>query len=133
MDPMKITQMAQDYTKAWNSKSAKAVASFYAEDGGIVINKGDPWSGRDRVEEMAAGFFRDVPDLSLTCDVRVSDTHVLFAWTFTGHDATTGNPLKVHGWEEWDLNEQMQVQASKGWFDAKAYDAQANDGQSATS
>ncbi|MEO1284408.1 MAG: nuclear transport factor 2 family protein, partial [Pseudomonadota bacterium] len=73
---MKITQIAQDYTKAWNSKSAEAVASFYAEDGEIVINRGEPWSGRARVQDMAAGFYRDVPDLSLTCDdVRISENH----------------------------------------------------------
>ena len=126
MNPMRITQIAQDYTKAWNSKSAEAVASFYAEDGEIVINRGEPWSGRARVQDMAAGFYRDVPDLSLTCDdVRISENHVLFLWTFTGHDAATGNALKIHGWEEWDLNADLKVQASRGWFDADAYARQA--------
>lgn len=126
MNPMKITQIAQDYTKAWNSKSAEAVASFYAEDGEIVINRGEPWSGRARVQDMAAGFYRDVPDLSLTCDdVRISENHVLFLWTFTGHDAATGNALKIHGWEEWDLNADLKVLASRGWFDADAYARQA--------
>jgi uncharacterized protein (TIGR02246 family) len=129
MDPMQITQMAQDYTAAWNSKSPQAVASFYAEDGEIVINRGAPWSGRAGIEEMAAGFYRDVPDLALSCDdVRVSDSHALFLWTFTGHDAGSGRPLKVHGWEEWDLNADLQVQASRGWFDAEAYARQQNGG-----
>lgn len=122
MDPIKIAQIAQGYTEAWNSKSADAVASFYAEDGEIIINRGDPRSGRDRVRDMAAGFYRDVPDLSLVCDdVRVSENHVLFLWTFTGHDATTGRPLKIHGWEEWDLNSDLKVKSSRGWFDANAY------------
>lgn len=122
MDPMKIAQIAQDYTEAWNSISADAVASFYAEDGEIIINRGDPWSGRDRVRDMAAGFYRDVPDLSLVCDdVRVSQNHVLFLWTFTGHDAITECPLKIHGWEEWDLNNELKVQFSRGWYDANSY------------
>lgn len=126
MTTMKIAQIAQDYTKAWNSKSAEAVASFYAEDGEIVINRGEPWSGRARVRDMAAGFYSDVPDLFLTCDdVRVSDKHVLFLWTFTEHDATTQRPLKIHGWEEWDLNNDLQVQSSRGWFDAQSYARQA--------
>lgn len=129
MDTMKIAQMAQDYTNAWNSKSAEAVASFYAQDGEIVINLGEPWSGRDRVQDMADGFFIDVPDLTLTCDdVRISGQHALFLWTFTGHDATSGNPLKIHGWEEWDLNHEMEVQASRGWFDADAYSHQTGNG-----
>lgn len=126
MTTMEIAQIAQDYTKAWNSKSAEAVSSFYAEDGEIVINRGEPWSGRARVRDMAAGFYSDVPDLFLTCDdVRVSDKHVLFLWTFTGHDATTQRPLKIHGWEEWDLNNDLQVQSSRGWFDAQYYAQQA--------
>lgn len=126
MNTMKIAKLAQDYTKAWNSKSADAVASFYAPDGEIVINKGEPWSGRERVRDMAAGFYADVPDLSLKCDdVRISENHVLFLWTFTGHDATTLRPLKIHGWEEWDLSDDLQVQSSRGWFDAQSYAQQA--------
>jgi len=46
VDLKAVSRMAADYTAAWNSKSAKAVAAFYAEDGEIIINKGDPWSGR---------------------------------------------------------------------------------------
>jgi len=127
MDPMIIAKTATDYTAAWNTKSPEAVASFYAQDGGITINQGAPWSGRDRVRDMAAGFFQDVPDLTLTCDdVRVSGNHVLFLSTFVGHDAGTGNPLRVQGWEEWDLNAEGLVQTSKGWFDAEAYARQAN-------
>jgi|TARA_R110002049_G_scaffold41616_4_gene125078 uncharacterized protein (TIGR02246 family) len=119
--------MAKDYTAAWNSGSADAVASFYAPDGEIVINRGDPWSGRDRVRDMAAGFFADVPDLSLTCDdLRVSGTHAIFVWSFTGHDASSGRPLNVRGWEEWEIGEDLKVAASRGWFDADDYARQAS-------
>ncbi|WP_292270619.1 hypothetical protein [Marivita sp.] len=38
-----IHAVAAAYTAAWNSGSAEAVASFYAETGGIVINLGTPW------------------------------------------------------------------------------------------
>ena len=125
MDPMKVTKIAADYTSAWNSKSPEAVAGFFAEDGEIVINCGDPWSGRSGVRDMAAGFYSDVPDLSLNCDdVRVSNNHVLFLWTFVGHSSATRNPLKIHGWEEWDLNEDLMVQSSRGWFDAEAFKQQ---------
>ena len=126
MDPMMITRMAADYTAAWNSKNADAVASFYAENGGIVINRGTPWEGRSGVRDMAAGIFADVPALALSCDaVRVSGTNVLILRTFVGHAAEPGAPLKIHGWEEWDLNADMKVQASRGWFDADAYARQA--------
>lgn len=126
IDPKKVEQMAADYTAAWNSKSAEAVASFFAPDGEIIINRGEPWSGRARVRDMAAGFYADVPDLSLTCDdVRCSGNQVVYVWTFTGHDATTGRPLNIRGWEEWELGEDLKVLASRGWFDAEDYARQA--------
>ncbi len=129
IDPDAVAEMAADYTAAWNSKSAEAVASFYAEDGEIIINSGDPWVGRARVQDMAAGFYADVPDLMLTCDeLRCAGTHVIFVWTFTGHDAGTGNSLNIRGWEEWELGPDLKVQASKGWFDAEDYARQVEGG-----
>lgn len=125
-ESMTVQDMAAAYTAAWNSKSAEAVASFYAEDGEIIINRGEPWSGRARVQDMAAGFYADVPDLTLTCDdLRVSGNHAIFVWTFTGHDAATGKPLNIKGWEEWELNADLRVAASRGWFDAEEYARQA--------
>ena len=71
---------------------------------------------------MASGFYAAVPDLKLTCDaVRCASDHVVFFWTFTGHDTDTKNPLKVAGWEEWDIGEDLKVQSSRGWFDAEDY------------
>lgn len=120
-----LDQIATDYTAAWNSKGPQAVASFYAETGGIVINRGDPWEGRAKVAEMAAGFYADVPDLILTCDLaRAAGDHSVYLWTFTGHDATTGHPLRIAGWEEWDIDADGKVQASRGWFDAEDYGRQ---------
>ena len=85
LDHEKVKKMAEAYTAAWNSGSPEAVAAFYAQDGQIVINRGNPWSGRQGIAEMAAGFFADVPDLMLVCDaVRCAGTHVAYFWTFTG-------------------------------------------------
>ena len=122
IDTKSVAKMAANYAAAWNSKSAEAVASFYAEDGEIIINNGDPWRGRSRVQEMASGFYADVPDLTLNCDdVRCAGSHVIFVWTFTGHDATSGNSLNIRGWEEWELGDDLKVKASRGWFDAEDY------------
>ena len=72
-------ELAAAYTAAWNSGSPEAVASFYAPDGQIVINRGNPWIGRKGVADMAAGFFADVPDLTLVCDgVRCAGDHVAY-------------------------------------------------------
>ena len=117
-----LAKLADGYTGAWNTGSADAVAGFYAEDGQITINRGDPWLGRTGVRDMAAGFFADVPDLVLSCDgIRAAGTHVVYLWTFTGHDAGTNNPLEIHGWEEWTLDDNGKVQSSLGWYDAEDY------------
>ena len=71
---------------------------------------------------MALGFYRDVPDLALQCDeIRCAGTHALYVWTFTGHDATSGRPVTVRGWEEWDLTSELEVKSSRGWYDADDY------------
>lgn len=125
-DAASLSRLAADYTAAWNSGSAAAVAGFYAEAGQIIINQGQPWTGRARVQDMAAGFFAAVPDLTLTCDdIRLAGSHALYVWTFTGHDATSGNPLTVKGWEDWTLDANHQIAASLGWYDAADYAAQA--------
>jgi uncharacterized protein (TIGR02246 family) len=121
-DPSDIEALANAYTAAWNTGSPQSVAGHFAEDGEIVINRSTPWRGRGGVAEMAAGFFADVPDMKLTCDgVRCAGSHVVYLWTFRGHDATTRNALVVHGWEEWDLGEDKKIVASRGWYDAQDY------------
>ena len=117
-----IAEIAAAYTAAWNSGSAEAVASFYAPEGHIIINRGTSWQGRAGIAAMAEGFFADVPDLSLTCDgLRIAGDHVAYLWTFTGHHAQTRNPLRIIGWEEWDLDSEGKVAASRGWYDAADY------------
>ncbi|MBI2763617.1 MAG: nuclear transport factor 2 family protein [Chloroflexi bacterium] len=117
MDEDRIRQVADAYTAAWNSGSAGAVAEFYAPDGRIVINRGQPWEGRAGVAAMAAGFYADVPDLHLTCDgLRAGDDHVVYLWTYTGTAAGTGQPVRVSGWEEWDVDQDLKVKSSRGWY-----------------
>ena len=58
--------------------------------------------------------------------IRSAGDHVVYLWTFTGHDAQTGNPLKISGWEEWDLDENLMVKSALGWFDADDYQRQVD-------
>lgn len=122
-----LDDLAKRYTEAWNSQVPERVAAFHAPDSSIVINRGEPSSGHSGVTGMAAGFHADVPDLHLTCDgIRGAGAHVLYMWTFTGHHAGTGNPLKVSGWEEWELDGGMKITSSLGWFDAEDYERQVS-------
>jgi uncharacterized protein (TIGR02246 family) len=115
-------RLAEAYTTVWNTGSPEAVAGFFAADGGIVINNGEPWRGRAGVTQMAAGFFADVPDLALACDaVRAAGDHVVFLWTFHGTHATTKRRVRVSGWEEWDLDGGHKIKSSRGWYDAEDY------------
>ena len=68
----KVREMAAAYTAAWNSGSPDAVASFYAPDGKIVINRGQPWVDRKGISEMAAASlptYRIFIWCVTTCDV----------------------------------------------------------------
>lgn len=117
-----ILELAQAYTDAWKTGSPDAVASFFAVDGRIVINRGEPWEGRARVAEMAAGFYSDVRNMKVFCDaVRIAGSHVAYFWTFTGTHAVSRNPLRVASWEEWDLDQDLNVKVSHGWYDAAEY------------
>jgi len=98
LDQQQVRAMAVDYTAAWNSGSTEAVASFYAAEGRIVINRGKPWVGHKGIAKMAAGFFTEVPHLKLVCDqVHCAGDHVAYFWTFTGAHAATKNVLRVAG------------------------------------
>lgn len=120
-----ITRFARAYEAAWNSGDPAQVAGCYALDGQIAINRGQPWKGRAKVAEMAAGFYADVNDMRVILDdLRIAGSHVAFIWTFTGRHAGTGNALNVKGWEEWDLDDAGKIAASQGWYDAADYAAQ---------
>ena len=68
IDQGALAALATRYTAAWNSGSPEVVAGCDAPDCGIVIDRGQPWTGRPGVAAMAAVFYADVPDLALTCD-----------------------------------------------------------------
>lgn len=120
-----LDQLAQDYADAWKSKIPGKIAAFHNATSSIIINSGEPSSGHKGVTEMAASFHKDVPDMMLTSDgIRAAGNHVVFMWTFIGHHAGTGNPLHISGWEEWDLDENMKVNSSLGWFDGDEYQQQ---------
>jgi uncharacterized protein (TIGR02246 family) len=122
---MTENELAAAYTEAWNTGRPEAVSAFFAADGAIIINNGSPWEGHDRVAEMAAGFYTDIPDLNLTCDgLRKSGNHLVYLWTFVGTHAGTGKTVKVTGWEEWDLDAGGAIKLSRGWFDSEDYGRQ---------
>ena len=120
-----LDALAQRYTDAWNSRVPENVASFHTQSSSIIINRGEPSVGHSGLSEMAAAFHADVPDLQLSCNgIRGAGNHVVYLWTFAGHHAETGNALNVRGWEEWELDDDMKITSSRGWFDGEDYERQ---------
>lgn len=121
-------EIADAHCAAWTSRSADTVAQRYANPTSFGMNAGDPMALRAEISEMARGFMADFPDLVLTCDnVLVADHHMIYAWTFAGNHVRTGNHVVFSGWEEWDLNDDLEVTKSLGWYDAADYDRQVGE------
>lgn len=123
-------RLADAYTAAWNTGKPDAVAAFFAPEGSITINAGEPWLGRGGVAAMATGFMTDIPDLRLVNDgVRSAGNHHVYLWTFSGTHAASGKRVKVSGWEEWDIASGGLIAISRGWFDADDYQNQTKTNQ----
>ena len=124
-----IQDIAQAYADAWSSGDPESVVAFYRDDGKIIINRGDPIQGRSALLEMVAGFYSEFPGLVVKLEhLRVAGDHVMFGWLLEGTHAETGQNVSVPGWEEWDLDADMKVKTSLGWFDAVEYDRQIQEG-----
>ncbi|MEP2532462.1 ester cyclase [Shimia sp.] len=118
-------RVALAHCRAWSTRDPKAVASRYAVETTMCMNGGDPMTSQAEIAAMAAGFMADFPDLVLTLDnVLVADYHMVYAWTFKGHHAETRNYVRFSGWEEWDMDNELKVIKSLGWYDAADYERQ---------
>jgi len=118
-------RIAEEHCAAWTSHNAEQVAIRYATATWFGMNGGDPMTTRAEIAEMAAGFMADFPDLNLSCHtVLVADHHMVYAWTFEGHYNATGKRVAFSGWEEWDLNDDLEVTRSLGWYDVADFERQ---------
>ena len=127
--PDDIRDMAERYAGAWSSRSPDAVASFYEATGRISINNGEPIVGRAAIADMSRGFCSEFPDLVVHLDeIRTAGHNAIFLWTLEGTHSETGNYVKVGGWEEWMLSDDVLVSESLGRFDAVEYDRQIAEG-----
>lgn len=119
------SRMACNHCEAWTSHLADKVAERYSSTTSFSMNGGDPMTTRPEIAEMAGQFIADFPDLVLTCDtVLVADHHMVYAWTFKGHYARSGKLVQFSGWEEWDLDGDLNVSKSLGWYDVEDYNRQ---------
>jgi SnoaL-like domain len=116
-----LNDFAARYAKAWCSQDPMKVAAFFAENASLTVNDGPPV----RVLEVAHGFMRDFPDMTVTFDrVEPSGNRTAFHWTLTGTHAETGKHVRISGYELWKINDVDLITESSGHFDAIEYDRQ---------
>ena len=127
-DRQRIEQLAREYTEAWCSRDPARVAAYYAPDGTIAVNGGEPAG----IEDVAKAFIAAFPDIEVFMDdlVRREDGVVEYHWTFTGTSTETGKSVRVPGFEEWTIAPDGLIAESRGHYDEAEYERQLRRGVS---
>jgi hypothetical protein len=127
-----LTEFATKYTAAWCSQDAARVASFFAGNGSLQINEGEPSVGRIAIAEAAQGFMTAFPDMVVTMDdVSGDGGSAVYRWTLTGTNTGpggTGHAVRISGFEEWTIGADGLILKSLGHFDEAEYQRQLTAG-----
>lgn len=133
-DEERMKDFAEAYSAAWGSQDPDSVAAFFAEDGALRVNDGEPALGRDAIAEIAREFMTDLPDMVLVFDgLEGRGDYVHFYWTLEATNTGpggTGNRVRVSGRETWRLDEDGLIAASQGVFPTAEYERQLEVGYS---
>lgn len=128
MTPEDLERFARDYTAAWCSQDPARVASFFAPDGSLTINAGEPAHGTAAITAAARGFMTAFPDLVVTMDgLEREDERAVYFWTLTGTNdgpGGTGRSVRISGQEEWTFGADGRIARSLGRFDEAEYQRQ---------
>ncbi len=123
-----LTDFAKRYATAWSSQDPGLLASFYAENGTLRINDGEPSIGRDAITETARSFMTGFPDMVVRLvELRKTDGAVEFHWHWTGTNTGPGgigNAVDLRGYEQWTLDDDGLILMSSGYFDNDEYQRQ---------
>lgn len=125
MEASELSDFAARYTAAWCSQDAARVASFYADNGRLQINDGQPAVGRTAIAAAAQAFMSAFPDMVVGMDaLAVTATGPVYRWTLTGTNTGpggTGNAVRISGREEWTIGDGGLIAESRGRFDEADY------------
>jgi len=126
-----IHNMAIAYTEAWCSQSGEAVAAFYEENASSIINGAAATIGRVAIAEEMQQFFIELPDLVLRMDdLRSGGNQAIYLWTLVGTHRETDNFVKISGWQNWLLSDDLHIIKADGGYDAADYQRQIEAEQS---
>jgi uncharacterized protein (TIGR02246 family) len=132
MNPDNVRDFATRYTAAWCSQNPASVAAFFADDGSLTVNDGEPAVGTEAITGVANGFMTAFPDMVILMDdVIIVGEGVEYHWTLVGTNTGpvgTGNRVRISGYEEWRINSDGRIAESKGHFDGEEYQRQLEEG-----
>ena len=120
-----LTAFGRRYAQAWSSGDPERVASFYSENGTLIVNDGAPAKGRAAIAEVARSFMTTFPDMHVGMKGLVREPRgPVFHWSLTGTNTGPGGKghhVSIEGYEVWRLDEDDRIAESRGHFDAAQY------------
>lgn len=133
MDQRQWTEFATRYAQAWSSRDPDLLASFYAEDGKLTVNSGEPSVGREAIAAKARDFMIAFPDMLVRLhSIECCGTRAVFHWVWTGTNngpGGTGRSVDMRGYEEWLLGADGLLAESSGHYDESEYARQLGAGR----
>lgn len=130
MHTPELTEFAKRYATAWSSQDPVAFGMFYAENGLLKVNDGEPSVGRAAVVATARAFMTAFPDMVVRLvELRRTGEQVEFHWHWTGTNTGpggTGNAVDLRGYEVWTLGDDGLIVESLGHYDEAEYQRQLN-------
>jgi steroid delta-isomerase-like uncharacterized protein len=131
MNQSELIDFASRYAAAWSSQDPASLASFYAVNGSLAVNAGNPSVGRAAIAATAGEFMDAFPDMVVSMDKVIREvSDVAFHWTWTGTNTGpggTGKVVRISGYEEWTLGADGLIVESKGHYDEVEYQRQLGD------
>lgn len=127
-----LRSFAERYTTAWCSQGPARVAAFFAPEGSLTINGGEPAVGRAAITRVAADFMTAFPDMKVIMDaLEPVGGRTLYRWTLLGTNSGpggTGNRVRISGYEAWRIGDDGLIAESLGHFAADGYARQTEQG-----
>ena len=123
-----LTDFGTRYAAAWSSQNPEQLASFYAENGSLIVNGGPPSTGRAAIAAKAQSFMTAFPDMLVKLKrMDQHGEHPVFRWLWTGTNTGpggTGKFVRITGYEEWIMDANGLIAKSDGHYDEAEYQRQ---------
>ncbi len=123
-----LNDFAKRYAAAWSSQTPASLASFYSENGSLVVNDGAPSVGRVAIEKTAGDFMAAFPDMVVELtELERDGDKLVFHWHWTGTNTGpggTGNAVDLNGYEVWTMDPDGLIAESRGHYDEAKYQRQ---------